>query len=237
MFKKGAVFLLSIVLLFTSLGAANASDDQFSKKSDVSNNASLQTVSVRDIVPSKYFESVKGKFHSKEAVLEATGFKRVTSKKLSDMKFENGAIIVNSFDEYAALLQYYADLEKMYNNLNILNSVSPTATYTDYSEQTIWGDGLGGGGTNLSWIVGIVQFERHDKSGDYKIVKVTDTDSVLRGFHPGNSWEHSDARTTYGINSGGLSGWAWIRGDRTLSIIWEGVGDVITKAEAYYMTF
>lgn len=73
MFKKGAVFLLSIVLLFTSLGAANASDDQFSKKkSDVSNNASLQTVSVRDIVPSKYFESVKGKFHSKEAVLEAT---------------------------------------------------------------------------------------------------------------------------------------------------------------------
>ncbi|WP_339300718.1 hypothetical protein NSQ80_20880 [Paenibacillus sp. FSL K6-2441] len=124
MFKKGAIFLLSIVLLFTSLGAANASDDQFSKKSDVSNNASLQTVSVRDIVP---------------------GFKRVTSKKLSDMKFENGAIIVNSFDEYAALLQYYADLEKMYNNLNILNSVSPTATYTDYSEQTIWGDGLGGG--------------------------------------------------------------------------------------------
>lgn len=216
MFKKGSVFLLSIVLLFTSLGAANASDDQFSKKSDVSNNASLQTVSVRDIVP---------------------GFKRVTSKKLSDMKFENGAIIVNSFDEYAALLQYYADLEKMYNNLNILNSVSPTATYTDYSEQTIWGDGLGGGGTNLSWIVGIVQFERHDKSGDYKIVKVTDTDSVLRGFHPGNSWEHSDARTTYGINSGGLSGWAWIRGDRTLSIIWEGVGDVLTKAEAYYMTF
>ncbi|CAM4397627.1 hypothetical protein U9M73_17145 [Paenibacillus phoenicis] len=145
MFKKGAIFLLSIVLLFTSLGAANASDDQFSKKSDVSNNASLQTVSVRDIVPSKYFESVKGKFHSKKAVLEATGFKRVTSKKLSDMKFENGAIIVNSFDEYAALLQYYADLEKMYNNSNILNSVSPTATYTDYSEQTIWGDGLGGG--------------------------------------------------------------------------------------------
>ncbi|MNE26958.1 hypothetical protein D3C80_1203480 [compost metagenome] len=158
------------------------------------------------------------------------------SEKISKMQFDNGAIIVNDLDEYAALLQYYSDLEKQQVNNN-QRSFSPTAIVTDYTEQTIWGDGLAGGGANLSWITGIVQYERYDKSGNYALISVTDTDSLLKGFHPGNSWQHSSAKTTYGIDSGGRSGWAWIRGTRTLSIIWEGIGDIITRSEEYYMTF
>ncbi|MNO27781.1 hypothetical protein D3C76_176620 [compost metagenome] len=234
-FKKGAVFLLSCMLLFTSFGVASANDVQVSKLYDVSNTVSVETVSVRDVVPEKYFELVKGKYQSEEALLDATGFIKVKSEKASNMQFDNGAIIVKNSEEYAALLQYYSDMEKQVH-VNQL-SISPLAISNDYDEQTIWGDGLAGGGLNLSWITGIVNFKRHDKSGNYAIVEVTATDSVLHGFHPGNFWEHSEAKTTYGINSGGLSGWAWIRGDRTLSIIKEGIGEVFTKPEAYYMTF
>ncbi|WP_147273864.1 hypothetical protein [Fontibacillus phaseoli] len=128
-------------MLFSSLGVATASD-----VSNVGIDAArVETVSVRDIVPEEYFASVAGKYQSKEEVQEATGFENVKSEKISKMQFENGAIIVKSFDEYAALLQYYSDFEKQQANDN-QRSFSPTAIVNDYTEKTIWGDGLAGGG-------------------------------------------------------------------------------------------
>lgn len=235
MSKKLTSLFFSLVLVFSMASSAFA--DAEAKTLDESTIAA-KTISIYDVVPQDYFVAVKGKYHSKEEVQNATGFKSVKSNITSmnfDNSFDNGAIIVNNLDELAALLSYYADLEKQVNNS--LLSVSPAAATGDYIttyEKTIWGDGLAGG-ANLSWITGSVKLKKQDNT--HKIISVLDTDSTLHGFHPGNSWKHSAAKTTYGIASDRYTGWATIVGDRTLSIIKDGIGDIFTKQESYNMSF
>ncbi|MCG7407396.1 hypothetical protein MH117_08180 [Paenibacillus sp. ACRRX] len=160
----------------------------------------------------------------------ATGFKSVKSNITSD----NGAIIVNNLDELAALLSYYADLENSANNSHPPISPFAPSSYTTVVEQTIWGDGLAAG-ANLSWITGVVKLKKDSDTN--KILEIVETGSSLEGFHPGNSWVHNSAKTSYGIDSNKKSGWATIAGTRTLYVIIGGIGNLFSKSESYNMTF
>ena len=233
MSKKLTSMFFSLVLIFSLASSAFAEAEAITQDEST---IAVKTVSIFDVVPEDYFVAVKGKYQSKEEVQNATGFKSVRSDITSmmhfDNGFDNGAIIVNNLDEFAALLSYYADLEKRANNSHL--SISSGDTYTTVVEKTIWGDGLAAG-ANLSWITGSVKLKKDYDTG--KILEVMETDSSLKGFHPGNSWKHSSASTNYGINSNKLSGWATIVGDRTLAIINGGIGHIYTKQESYNMSF
>lgn len=234
---------LSFALIFSGNGSAFAADQTTANKSE--------TKSVIDIVPSEYITATKGKYDSVEDILDATGFKQAKTGNADNMQFDNGAITVNSLDEYAAVLSYYSDLENVINptplpvsprsSYALENramatdfSVASTGSYTHVAEKTIWGDGLAAG-ANLSWITGVVKMTKDSATGN--ILEITETDSTLNDFHPGNSWRHSTTKTTHGIYSDKKSGWANIVGDRTLSIIFEGIGQIHTKEESYSMTF
>ncbi|MGG4092078.1 hypothetical protein [Paenibacillus lautus] len=243
MMKKSAVLLLSSAMLFTSLGVASASPSQVSSTSinDVIVPAEVDTISVRDVIPAEYFEAAKGKYQSKEDILKDTGFTPVKTGRASTMQYDNGAIIVNDLDEYAALLTYYSDN----NNQTIAsnqtfegssNQISPMAIVTDSVTQTVWGDGLAAG-ANLSWISATVSFNRHDSAGNWNIVSVTDSSSSLLGFHPGNSWQHDRAATNATANVNGRTAQIIIKGVRTLSIIGGGgIGEeIISRPQSFSM--
>lgn len=57
----------------------------------------------------------------------------------------------------------------------------------------------------------------------------TSTDSTLLGFHPGNSWGHKAGASSVTLDSDKTGGYANIVGVLTLSIIIEGIGDIISK--------
>ncbi|MGI2295650.1 hypothetical protein [Paenibacillus sp. GXUN7292] len=247
MSKKIISLFFSLVLIFSLASSSFADSESITQdKSTID----MKTVSVFDVVPQEYIDAVKGKFQSKEEVLNATGFKSeksniTTSMMKFDSGFDNGAIIVDNLDEYAALLSYYADLGKSTNNSPL--SISPSSanntsalnntsssTYTDVATKTIWGDGLAFG-ANLSWITGSVKIKKDSSTHEY--LEILETGSSLHGFHPGNSWTHVPARTSHGINSDKKTGWARIAGDRTLTIIVKGIGEITTLPESHYMSF
>lgn len=144
--------------------------------------------------------------------------------------------MVNSLDEYAALLNYYNDLfptnvPESVSKQNP-NLVTPLVADTYYSttEKTLWDDALG-----LSWIKGFVT--KAYSTSTNLIIGTPTTDSQLYGFHPGNTWIHSPYKSSAVVNTDRKTGYANIVGDLTLSIIFEGVGNITTKQVSYYMTF
>lgn len=235
MLRKSAVVLLSSAMLFNTFGfaSANASattSEVSSTLNEVNIPAEVETVSVRDIVPSEYFEAVEGKYKSKEEILKATGYKVEKTEAASTMEFSQGAMTVNDLDEYAALLTYYSDNAN--KNSDASSFQARVITEPDSDTETVWGDGLAGG-ANLSWISASVYYQRNSMNGN--IVNITGTSSTLLGFHPGNSWTHDNYATINSAYLQGTTGHIYIKGTRTLSIIIEGIGNIVSKQESYFM--
>ncbi|MGG1619687.1 hypothetical protein ACIFQM_23205 [Paenibacillus sp. NRS-1782] len=244
--KKILSTLCSMILLLSFSTPTFASDtenstnsdlQQQSQKEDANDPAKLdvkipdkvETVSVRDIVPAKYFEAVKGKYKSKEEILKATGFTLEKSVKPSTVQLSEGAMTVDDLDEYAALLTYYSDSANQ--NFKV-SSIQPTAVESHSNTDTVWGDGLAAG-KNLSWIEATVYYNRD--SATRNITKVTGSTSTLLGFHPGNSWAHDRVATDNSASLKGRAGNIQIKGTRTLSIIIGGIGDITSRSESYFM--
>lgn len=239
--------LSSSLLLGTFSVSAAADEVKINEYNASSLASSSKTISVNDIVPKAYLSAVKGNFKSQKEIEEATGFKNVKKRKIAPFNkidngaVDNGVIVVNNLDEYAALLTYYNDLQSitasklastdnnsLSNNLN--STISIASTYTTTAEKTVWDDPMG-----FSWIKAYVTMTKNSSTG--VISGSPTTDSQLYGFHPGNSWSHSSTRSSVTLNSKKTGGSATIVGDRTLSIIFEGIGNIVTKQETYYMSF
>ncbi|WP_223070441.1 hypothetical protein [Paenibacillus caui] len=178
-------------------------------------------VSVHDFVPESYFATYSGKFNSVEELKKAAGYNATASKSTYDQT-PGKSIKVDSIDEYAALLFYYNDLAASNANNPVevkTYKVSAAANdyYREYSQK--WND------NGLSWMYSyVVAHIVNDK-----IEGTPTTDSALLGFHPGNSWEHKQGLSYATVDSSKTGGYAHIVGNLTLSIIWEGVGDIVTK--------
>ncbi|WP_374016290.1 hypothetical protein ABU162_18435 [Paenibacillus thiaminolyticus] len=199
---------------------------------------SQQQISVRDIVPAEYFAKFAGKFNSSVEVDQATGFSSAEpaqNKLHSSNNGNNGAIIVNSVDEYAALLNYYNDLASPQNATIVeTQKTNPVQTFADYDTRIVtyektWND------QKVSWMKAYVIAEVSNK--DDKIIGRPKTDSGLYGFHPGQSWEHNSTKSHAVVNSDRTGGYANIYGDLSLYIIFEGIGKVTTKELYKYFTF
>lgn len=228
--KKSAVVFLASVMLLNSLGVASASAGEVSSTNNVKISADVETVSVRDIVPEKYFEEVKGKYKSKEEILKATGFTVEKTENARTVQLNNGATTVDDLDEYAALLTYYSDIANQ--SFKASSALQAQLAKADSNTATVWGDGLAAG-ANLSWIKATVYYDRNS-SGN--ITKVTGSTSSLLGFHPGNSWSHDEVATNKSASLSGKSGSISIKGTRTLSIISGGIGEIVSKSQSFYMS-
>jgi hypothetical protein len=230
MLKKTSVLVLSSALLLSSVGIASTSANEVSTTTSIVNiSAEAQTVSVHDIVPTEYFEAVKGKYKTKEEIREATGFTSQSSVAAKSTQSNEGAIIVDDLDEYAALLTYYSDTTA---NQNINSpSISLFANTPDSNTATVWGDGLAVG-ANLSWIEATVFYERNSSNN---ITKITDTTSALKGFHPGTSWFHNNILTKNSATFYGNTAAIMITGTLNLNIIVDGIGTIQTKQVSHYM--
>ncbi|BCG56800.1 hypothetical protein [Paenibacillus sp. URB8-2] len=195
-------------------------------QSSVSTNKTV--VPVHDIVPKSYFKTYAGKFDSVDELKKAAGYDTNTSKASANLSTNvepNKSIKVDSLDEYAALLYYYNDLATNAQNNPVeveTNTVSTLASSNDYwtTYSKKWND------NGLSWMYSYVTV--HFVDGKINSDPAT-TDSALLGFHPGNSWEHKAGASYATINSNRTGGYAHIVGILTLSIIWEGVGDITSK--------
>ncbi|NKI24722.1 hypothetical protein HFN20_26580 [Paenibacillus dendritiformis] len=195
---------------------------------------SQQQVSVRDIVPPEYFTKYAGKFDSALEVDRATGFSAAAPKqevnKLHSQ--DNGAIIVNSLDEYAALLNYFNDLTAPQNATIVeTQKTNPVQTFSETRtviHETTWND------QKVSWMKAyvIAEYDRDDK-----IVGTPKTDSGLYGVHPGQSWEHNDKKSHAIVNDKKTGGHANIYGDLSYYLIFEGIGKLITKELYKFMRF
>lgn len=103
------------------------------------------------------------------------------------------------------------------------------SSYYFITHSKTWND------SGISWMKAYVT-AKYD-SNTRKIIGDPTTDSGIYGFHPGNSWTHSFGRSTVSVNSARTGGYATIVGDLTLSIIFEGIGDITTKQLTCEMSF
>lgn len=198
---------------------------------------SQQQVSVRDIVPPEYFTKYAGKFSSAAEVERATGFSAAApTQEVNNLRSSNNeAIIVNSLDEYAALLNYFNDLTAPQNATVVeTQKTNPVQTFADYDTREViyektWND------QKVSWMKAYVIAQVSNK--DNKIIGTPKTDSGLYGFHPGTSWVHNDKKSHAVVNSDRTGGYANIYGDLSYYIIFEGIGKLMTKELYKYFSF
>lgn len=191
-------------------------------------------VSVHDVVPSEYFAKYAGKYKSYEEAANAAGFavSQVSQTRqgvLSDTVANY--VKINTVDEYAALLNYYNEFSSAKNTATTsISSEFATMADGDYTikHEKTWND------NKISWMKAYV-IATYNK--DKKIIGTPTTDSGLYGFHPGNSWEHKNARSSVNVNSQRTGGSATIVGELSLYIIIDGIGRVATKELECYMSF
>ncbi|WP_197259123.1 hypothetical protein [Paenibacillus dendritiformis] len=230
---------MAFAVFTPSLFALSARAEAAATPAKGSISLSQQQVSVRDIVPSEYLSKYAGKFSSYAEVNKETGYSAAAQTNSTNKlhSSNNGAIIVNSVDEYAALLNYFNDLTALpqqnatvveYQQTNPVQTFADSGTRTKIFEET-WND-LG-----ISWMKAFVIAEVSNK--DDKIIGTPKTDSGYYGFHPGTSWEHNDKKSHAVVNDDRTGGHANIYGDLTLHIIVEGIGKIMTKELYKFMRF
>lgn len=219
--KMQKIFLASIVA-FSTLGGGIAL--AANEETDVQNVIPVNKVSVHDVVPQAYLGEYAGKYQTIEEVKKAAGFEWDTNKN-SDNSSQS-FVEVGSVDEYAALLFFYKDITdeakivettpQMLSNNGLL-ALQSNSYYVD-SEFTY----------NDFYVFWMKAYVRSYFVND-KISGTPTTDSGIFGVHPGISYKHNKERSYVTVNSSKTGGFAHIEGDATVSIFYEGFGDVGTK--------
>lgn len=208
---------------------ATVSEVVESKSSNVSDKSSFLTV--KDIVDQDYIEKYAGKFDSYEEVRNSAGFSSEGTVDLNSSEAQQ-AIKVNNVDEYAALLFYINDQALQSQTVDVKDvssatnqSITVNSTSTRVFE-TIIAEAL-------------TQTVRGYVTATVSGGKITNavTSSELTGFHPMNTWTHSNERSYVNLNSDKTGGSAHIEGTLKLVVLIEGIGTISTKQHSKNFNF
>ncbi|UHA72210.1 hypothetical protein [Paenibacillus sp. 481] len=146
---------------------------------------SVQKVDVRSIVPTKYFTANQGEYNSYDEVYKAFG----KTKKLSNVSNHEG-IVVNTVDEFAALLAYLKDQSTgtvtTVTNVTNESKVSPQQTFTRTVDAVIFD-------MKLYWIRGYATVD-YDSKG---VISNISASSSLLGVTFARTWKPDTPHISY----------------------------------------